>query len=210
MKIPTSARKKLYMILGGGLIVLALMFFFVIKPISDDLTIIHGEIDSQNQVLDQLLLETMSAEYAKSDFSKIGSRAGEIERLFPSRVELVSFVERLESIADTFDNDFSIVITDAQDIEETSGRPPEKEAYQTVPGLREVEVIPYNILLTGDFEAIVQFLQTLENQPFYSEIDTMSFRSQTTETGDFGNRRITRSGLVEANLRAAFYALKEE
>jgi hypothetical protein len=203
-----SAIRKLYIVVGGGLIGLALILFFLIKPLGEDLTLLHGQLVEQQQVLDRLRLEELSAKIAKSDFSRIGNRAKEIQDLFPPREELVIFIERLESIASTFQSDFSIVITDAQEIEEKSTTP--LAPYSIVPGLKEIEVIPYNILLEGDFESVIKFLQTLENQAFYSEIGAMSLRSGVNQGSTTEDRSVGRSGLVEANIQAAFYALAEE
>jgi len=207
-----SARQKLLAIVAGGLIVLALVLFFGIKPFLSDLTILHSEVSSEKETLNKLLAEEASYQQAREDLQRIQVRVDQIESLFPNREQLVGFVEKLESIADIFENGFTISITDPEEqaslqVESRRTRA-EVPEYTIVPNLKDIEVIPYAFQLNGDFLSMVQFLQSFERQHFYSEIESLQFTS-SVESGQ-GNEQAVRTGIIKATISAAFYARNTE
>jgi hypothetical protein len=207
-----TARQKLLAIVAGGLIVLALVLFFGIKPFLSDLQILHSEVSSEKETLNKLLAEEASYQQARADLRRIQVRADQIESLFPTREQLVVFVERLESIAGTFENGFTISITDPEEQANLQAESRRSRAevleYTIVPNLRDIEVIPYSFQLEGDFLSMVQYLQSFERQQFYSEIESLQFTT-SVESG-LGNQQAVRTGIIEATISAAFYARKAE
>lgn len=203
-----TARQKLLAVTGGGLVILVVIALLVIRPLTADLASLHQEAQQQKNQLQQLILEEASYKTARTELNRIEPRVKEIQALFPLREQLVTFVERLEQIAKQFENDFSISITDVEE-QGSGGSGREGPEYSLVPDLVGVEVIPYDFRLGGSFLAIIKFLQTLENQPFFSEIEKFSFQSVSQASGQPGGEAI-RSGRVEATVLAAFYARQKE
>ena len=197
-----SSKQKLLLTVVGAIIAFGVVLFIVIKPILADLDLLHSEVQGQKDELNLLILEEASYKTASADLARIDDRVGEIKDLFPVKEQLVVFVERLESIAGELENDFSITITDA---DEQVGGNDNMGDYTIIPNLNNIEVIPFDFQLSGSFLGIVQFLQTLENQPFFSEIENFVLRSDlTTNSGDLALQ--FRTGRVQAVIRSAFYA----
>lgn len=202
-----SAKNKLIMIASIALVMIFLAVFLIFKPLFNNVSSLNTEVQEQKDKYAKLVLEEESYNQARSDLEQIEPRVGQIESLFPVKEELVELVESLELLADTFDSEFTIIITDADEHPETSRRmASEEKPYEVVAGLKNVEVIPFDFQLEGDFLGVINFLQALENQPFYSEIESIVLSSviEKLETGP--ERQQTRSGEVLANIRAAFYA----
>src|SRR3989344_790212 len=192
---PFSTRQKLFALVGLGTLAFVLVLFFVIRPLLRDLQLGHEEVQVQRITLNRLILEEQSYQRARADFTKIGASADEIEALFPPREELVAFVKDLEAIAETFENDFAITITDdAEEPTQSRGNSEKQASYTIVPGLSGIEVIPYSIKVTGDFVSVVKFLQTFEHQFFYSEIESFTISSVIGEGGQGGSGAAVRSG----------------
>lgn len=207
-----SAKKKLFVTIFTGTLVLFCTVYFAVRPLALDLADIHKNTQEQKFLLSDLILEEASFKTARANLEKIKDRIEEIDALFPVREELVGHIQRLEQIAAEYRSDFSMTITDPADdtkTPKTSSKNKEPE-YEVVPGLKKVEVLPYDFHLEGTFTGIIYFLKTLENQPFYSEIDSMVFRSQVSNRGS-GTGAATlasRTGKVLADVRSAFYAKK--
>lgn len=202
------AKQKILATVGAGVVAMIVLFFFMLKPLASDLGELHLTAQDQHTKLERLLLEEQGYKTARTDLAKIQSRANEIQSLFPPREELVGFVRDLEDIAQIFDSDFTIAITDLQDQAETSGGKATQLDYAVVPGLTGLEVIPYDIRLEGSFSNIVRFLQAFENQSFFSEIESLNISSKLVNTGggSSSGSNTVRSGNVQATVRAAFYA----
>ena len=214
----TTVRKKLIFVLLGGVAVSGCILFFVIRPLMADLSGLHQKIQAQKDTLMKLVMEESSYKTARNTFDRIRGRVGEIDSLFPVREELVGHIKRLEEIAKEFKADFSMTITEP--VTESQARKPssptkpkegdkeKKDPYALATDLKKVEIIPYNFHLEGSFAGIIYFFQTLENQPFYSEIQTISIQSQTAAGGTGQSSATSRTGRVAADVLSVFYAEK--
>lgn len=199
-----SSKQKLLLTIVGAIIVFGLILFVFLKPLLTDLDLLHNEVQGQKDELNLLILEEASYKTASADLARIEDRVEEIKDLFPVKEQLVVFVERLEFIARDLENDFSITITDAEEQNQSGGTKGLGD-YTIIPNLENIEIIPFNFQLSGSFSGIVQFLQTLENQPFFSEIESFVLRSDLiASTGD--SKLLFRTGRVQAVIRSAFYA----
>ena len=203
-----TSKQKFLLTVVGVVIIFGMAFFIAIKPLLADLGSLHEVVQGKKDELNLLILEEASYKTASADLARIEDRVEEIKSLFPVKEQLVVFVERLESIAQDLENDFSITITDA-DESNSAGGSEDSGAYAIVPSLTNIEVIPFDFQLSGSFLGIVQFLQTLENQPFYSEIDSFVLRSDFTEGSSDSDLQF-RSGRVAAVIRSAFYAFDKK
>ena len=206
-----SAKQKLVLIVVSALVAFGVVLFVVLKPLSSDLDTLHQEVQAQKDHLNLLILEEASYKTVSADLERIKERVEEIKSLFPDKEQLVRFVERLEAIAQNLESDFAITITDTAEGAQTSGTPAtEQQVYTIVPNLQNVEVIPFDFRLSGSFIGVVQFLQTLENQPFFSEVESFALRSEISNTGGIGDSTLqSRSGKVNATIRSAFYSLQK-
>ncbi len=205
----SPAVKKLAATIAAGLAVSIFIVLFGLSPLAGALAELHEQARSQHALYTRLLAEEASYKTARIDFEKIQPRAGEISGLFPEREEMVANVEALESAAARFGNELSLTITDASDTPAGTKKITETE-YAIVPNLSDVEVVPYDIRLQGGFLAVVRFLQTMENQPFFSEIEQIILTGNREDIGSGPTSRSLRTGSVDANIRAAFYAQKQQ
>ncbi|PIR96824.1 MAG: hypothetical protein COT91_04705, partial [Candidatus Doudnabacteria bacterium CG10_big_fil_rev_8_21_14_0_10_41_10] len=151
-----SIKQKFFAIAGGGLVGFLIILFLVISPLLSDITEQHLRVQEQKDRLNLLIMEEASYNTARADLEKIEPRVQEIEGLFPVKERLVGFVERLEEIAQNFESDFAITITDVaeQQVVSRSRTTKEQEVYEVVPGLKKVEVIPFDFQLSGSFSGI--------------------------------------------------------
>lgn len=202
------SRAKLTTIITCGIIAMGIIIFAIIKPLAASVAGAHQEAQKQRNELNRLLAEEASYKSARDDFNRISSRAQEIASLFPTRENLVGHVKKLEAAASEFENTFSLSITDASEQQRSTTEATENKPYTIVPRLVNIEVIPYDFQIEGSYASIVRFLQTLENQPFFSEIDTLSFNSRMHDVSGAGGISRVRTGTIDALIRSAFYAKK--
>jgi len=205
-----SAKQNLFAIIALGIASLLAVAFFMIKPLGGQLDSLHQQLEDQKSLYNKLIMEETSYRTAQLDFAKIKDGVADIKALFPPREQLVKNIESLEAAAAQFEDEFSLSITDVKEDESLSNSknafvPP---PYDVVPGLVNIEVIPYVFDLEGSFLGTVKFLQVLEHQPFYSEIESLSLMgvSSAVSSGQGQQLKLQRSGQVQARLTAAFYA----
>jgi hypothetical protein len=159
-----------------------------------------------------LVVEENSYRTARTDFARIQGNAEIIAGLFPVKEQLVGHIERLEAAAASASDDFSLSITDSeQQASQTRSGKLTAATYTIVPGLKSIEVIPYDFTVSGSFIGVIHFLQILEHQPFYSEIEMLELSSKILSgAGLSSTSKQVRSGVVDGHMRAAFYAKQEE
>jgi hypothetical protein len=194
--------------IAGGLVVIACIVVFVLWPLAGQLEVLHGKVQSQRDQYNQLVLEEISYRNAAREFARIKTDVGEIQALFPPKEQLVGFIERLELIAREFENNFTMTITDA-DENQPATKDKKPAQYAVVPGLKNLDVIPYDFKLSGSFLSMVRFLQTLENQSFNSEIESFQLHSDQAASASVAGL-MSRTGRVAAEIRAAFYAKQDK
>jgi len=209
-----SAKQNLFTILSLGIGSLLVVALFMIKPLAGQLGDFHQQLEDQKSLYKKLIMEETSYRTAQSDFAKIKDGVDEIRSLFPPREQLVKNIESLEAAAAQFESEFSLSITDVKEDESIQNSknafvPP---PYDIVPGLVNIEVIPYIFDVEGSFLGTVKFLQVLEHQPFYSEIESLSLMgvSSAASSGQGQQQKLQRSGQVQAKFTAAFYADQAE
>lgn len=200
-----TARQKLISYIIAGIAVTALFFFFVIKRQMTALESLHNLTQKNKDEYNRLIAEETAYKIIQADLLKIGDRSEQIKSLFPIKEGLVANIKQLEAAASAYQDDFSMTITDP---EETESSTPDQAAYTIVPDLKNIQVIPYDFNIKGSFLGVVKFLKTLENQPFYSEIESLSINS-VLGSSDPNSPKKRRTGQIEAKIRAAFYADKK-
>lgn len=193
----------------AGIVSVLALIFFVIKPQIDQLSRLHQLTQERRIEYNDLLVEENSYRTARKDFAKIKDTAEIIAGLFPVKEKLVGNIERLEAAAEAFGEEFSLSITDpSQEDRQTRTKKGAEPVYTIVPKLINIEVIPYDFTVAGSFSGVIRFLQTLEHQPFYSELETLELTSKFLG-GQAPGEKPARTGAVEGHMRAAFYAKKE-
>lgn len=205
----TSAKRSLILTVVVGASIAGGLVFLLLRWQTSGLEEGHTQVEQLTKELDKLQEEERSFTQARSDYQRIRQRAADIGELFPRREGLVEQVKRLEQAAVQSGDAFSLTI---QDVSEQPGASPaagEEKAYTIVPELKQLDVIPYEFKLDGSFLSIIHFLQILEHQPFYSELEALTL-SSTSVSGDGTGRGgvLKRSGQVQATIRSAFYARK--
>lgn len=208
MAVRRTAKQNLTSIIIGGFVGILAVFFFIFKPLIGQLDGLRASLEENRNVYNRLVAEETSYRTAQSDFAKIKNGVNEINSLFPPREGLVKNIEMIESAASEFEDDFTLSITDAKEDEslqnsKNSYVPP---PYNVVPGLVNVEVIPYDFSVKGTFLGAVKFLQMLEHQPFFSEIESFSLNTVYSSNISPTDKSLRRTGLVTARIIAAFYA----
>ena len=200
-----SAKMKLAITVLGGAILMTLLYFFFLLPLATKLEDLHGQAQRAEIDLTKLKLEEQSYQRAQADYDRISARIADINRLFPVKEELVGIVKELEAAAIASDDTFTLSITDVSEVQADPRQKKEEKPYEIVPNLVNVEVIPYDFQMQGSFRSIVTFLQTLEHQSFFSEIEVISLSSDKTQLTSVDALAATRTGTVNATIRSAFY-----
>lgn len=209
MQAQWSAKQIFIITIVAGIVSVLALIFFVIKPQIHELSRLHETTQERRNEYSDLLVEENSYRTARTDFAKIKNNADIIQSLFPVREKLVGNIERLEAAASAYGEEFSLSITDTQTTDEQSRTKKITEpTYNIVPNLKDIEVIPYDFTVAGSFSGVIHFLQTLEHQPFYSELETLELTSKFLG-GQAPAEKQARTGGVEGHMRAAFYAKQE-
>jgi len=158
-----SAKNKIYVAAAVWLISCGLMFgyFFKILARSNESAVV--EILQQKKDLASLQAERDSFERARSDLKMLAGEAYQPEAFFSRDITLVKEIEVLENLGKQLDVKLSL-----SGLSGTTKTAPKAKTQGAI------VIVPYNIILQGSFEKIVDFIETLENLDFITNIGGLS------------------------------------
>lgn len=182
------------------LAVIAVVYFFAVNPsvvgaFKKAEKIQEGKMDYQAEVEKGLVFSEMKKEYEKimEEEKKIGILIG--------RDEAINIIRSLEKIAEETGNEIKITIQD-EALSVAKKKTPGKKGEEALPGIAEHlssdKHISFNIILTGRYPALLNFISRMENLNYYNDITSFNFTVVEKEVEEQKNDNgIAASGAVQ-------------
>jgi Tfp pilus assembly protein PilO len=161
-----SAKNKIAIVVISWLVLCGVMFLYLF-PIMDGKN--QAELDSMAQDRKSLVLlqaQDQSYKQAQSDLQELASKTYQPEDFFTKDISLVNEVKTLEDLAAKYN--LKMILTG---VNGTIAALPKAD---TASNLAQ---IPYGITLSGDFYQAVNFIETMENLSFVTNITSLSINA---------------------------------
>ncbi len=179
-----TAKSKIYSALAIWLLVCLAMFSYGFKILDNSNQETQDKILQQNKELAVLEAEKASYEQANKDLSELSQKKMQPGDLFSRDITLVNELKTLESLAQTLGLDLNL-----SGISGTTKTAPKAQTQG------DIVIVPYYMIVNGQFSKVVDFIETAENLPFITHLNGVTISAAS-------------GGTVNANLTANFYLRK--
>lgn len=179
-----SAKNKIFALLAVWIVLSALMFGYFFNFLDKSNQLALASIAGKNKDLAQLKAERESYKQAQADLDKLDQKAYLPESFFSQDISLVNEIRTLEDLSKKLNVDMRL-----------SGISGTVNTAAKAKTITPIVIVPYSLGLTGDFFQIVDFVESLENLAFITNVSALSISAAD-------------KGLVNANLSALFYLKK--
>lgn len=176
-----SAKNKIVVIgiFWAGVCVLMVSYLFKFLQQSNEQVL--AQIKDQQKELLVLQAEKESYDLAQKDLAELGKRTVQPEDFFSQDVTLVNEIKTLEELGNRLNVNLNL-----------SGLSGVVKNAPKAPTKGQIFAVPYSISLSGSFNNVIKFLETLEHLDFITLITGL-------------NVSATSGGNVSASLTANFY-----
>ncbi len=161
----------------------ATMFLFVFGKLQNRNLRLSTDVATQRRALEQLQQEQKSFEQGKKDLENLQSRTVQPEDLFSRDTRVVKEIKTLEDLSAVHSLEMNLQVAGTA-----------KDA-QKVKSSTQVLFIPYTITVTGPFDKVLAFMDTMENLSFISPVKNVAMVAEKT-------------GVVKTTISADFYIKK--
>lgn len=179
-----SAKNKIFVLLAVWFILSVCMFgsFFNFLDIANQRAL--DSMAKQKKELAQLKAERESYKQAQGDLDKLAQSLYQPDAFFSRDITLVNELQILEDLSKKLNVDIQL-----SGISGTVNTIPKAKT------ITPIGMVPYGIGVSGSFSDVVDFVESLENLAFISNVSSISISSAD-------------KGLVHANLSSGLYLKK--
>lgn len=138
---------------------------------------------------------------AITELAKIQANKEDILRIFPKREAMVNLVQGIESAVTRAGAIPELKITDKK--EDPLAADIDRGASPVVPGLKDIEEVPYSLTLSGHYRSLTDFLLFIEHQPFVTEFKKFAITAVTVQ--DETSKALRNTGLASGIFEGVFF-----
>jgi len=178
---------KLAIIVSGYALAAAVLVYFLIKPLVNDIKTLAYQIQAKSidREIEKSQIEKLPE--IKKEWSDYESRESLLNVVLGQQ-DQVSFIENIEAIAQTTGNKIDLKIEDGA--KNTTFSVKNKDMLKA---LAYPDYFPIQISLEGDYAGLVNFVKLLENSQFY--VNILSISATKNSVKDDGNRNTNIFGI---------------
>lgn len=176
-------KSKIIILVSSFIALSAIMFLFVFGKLQARNLRLSTEVATERRALEQLQQEQRSFEQGKKDLENLQSRTVQPDDLFSRDTRVVKEIKTLEDLSTVHSLEMNLQVAGTA-----------KNA-QKVKSSNQVLFIPYTITVTGSFDKVLAFLDSMENLSFISPVKNIAMIAEKT-------------GVVKATISADFYIKK--
>lgn len=177
----TIFRDKLFITLIFIPVFLLALFLLIIWPLIQDIRILSQQIQRERVELERLYQKGQLLRKARLGYEKIKPELTSLEGVLLKKDGELKFITTLESLGDQ------------NEIEQEIHLNPQDQIVKD-----NLRILPLRLNLTGEFENIFQYLNSLEKLDYYINISSLSFnREIKLEKQEVPSTRINVSLLAE-------------
>ncbi len=158
-----SSLTKLVIVSLGFIALMFLMLFYGYSILSGRNQSLADTVAQQNREREVLDREQKSFEEGKKDLAQLQSSAYPPDSLFSSDTKVVKEIQQIEQLAVKYDLELDIAVSGTA---ATAAKAPNSAG--------EIYLIPYTLTLTGSFEDILMYMQSLEKMPFVTHVNSVA------------------------------------
>ncbi|MFH1385807.1 MAG: hypothetical protein ABIG65_02035 [Patescibacteria group bacterium] len=157
-----SPKQKLYLTVGGFLIVFVLIFAIIIIPLIEKIRLSNAAIEEQKMAAEDFYQSWKNMASLKRNYEQIRDEIANQPTFLPKN-EALKFIMATEKMAQETGNRQNISAT--------------KDSSTTV----EATALKLQISLYGSFPNLLKFLVKMENAPYFNRFDSLQINRITAE-----------------------------
>ncbi len=193
-------RKKIYLKILILIIAIAVLIFFVIRPIFSKIDQTSQRIQETQFILSEFDQQKKYLESLENDSENIEKENIVLSQVLIEPQNIVNFIIALEKIADVTENQMEINVVAPQKentLNISTQQPVSKNEFYNV---------PFNLNLEGKFNSLMDFLVLLENMEYYVDVDSINIEA-ITEQVQLENKEILEQylGIIKTNISIKVY-----
>ncbi|EKE14284.1 MAG: hypothetical protein ACD_12C00591G0004 [uncultured bacterium] len=158
-----NLKRKKIILLGLSVIIITALVILVILPTYNDVVKLKKDEYNKQVELKSILEEDISPAYSQKEFEELQQKTDIINQVFVKNEDTLSFITTLENIAEN------------NHLEQTFSLPPEIDT-----GDNEIKEIPLTFTLKGTFADFIRYLQNIESENFYLNIESFNLSTAGT------------------------------
>lgn len=155
-------------------IILALLFYFIVKPLINSVNFKTGEIQEKTLSQEGRAKKLSELPRLREQFNKIQGEKDNI-RVLISLDRAVVLIEELEKIAEETGNNITINAEEKVDDKKVKNAGDESVLIKNLPSNNYLKV---NILLAGNYGDVVNFIRKIENIQYWSDIISVNISNK--------------------------------
>ncbi len=198
-------------ILSVAIVVLIalVLILLAIVPLISNLKQTHAKITKNQIELYRIKSDIKGFEQLSQQITQVEAHEQDVARLFPVREEMASLVQGLENSVAKANTTHKLSITDAKESNaQSNSQAKGKTEAAVVPGLKQIEEIPYTLAISGEYRRVVDFLLAIEHQPFFTEFQKFTITADQTQRGSGQEFELFNLGTASAKLEGVFFIQK--
>jgi hypothetical protein len=158
-----SAKSKIYIFLVLWLLVAGSFFGYVINIFKKGNKVLESSVSDKQGTLQSLEVQQKGYLQGKEDIDKVAEQSIQPDDLFSKDVSLVGEIQTLESLAKVYNVTMKL-----------GGLNGTIQSISTVKLNNSLYVVPASIIVTGNLDNVVAFLDHVEHLPFATKINTIN------------------------------------
>ncbi len=193
MKILWNKYKELIAIITY-VIILAALFYFVIKPFAESVNSKIEKVQEKTVNQERQMKKLNELAELKEQFEMIQREKENIQVLI-SPNNLVALIEEIEKVAEETNNKIIISAEEKKKTKKSKDSKNDEKKEDLIANLPSDKYLKMNILLSGSYNSIIDFIRKVENIKYWSDI--VSINISNKELG-FANRRSGSSPFISS------------
>jgi hypothetical protein len=165
-----SYKYKIYALLAAIVAASLIFFVFIYGWMNQRNQAMADSTAAKNQEYAEAVAEQHSYELGKQDLITLQSKSLQPDDLFSQDTKVVKEIKTLETLAHALGIEFTLQVSGTA-----------KTAPKLAKATGQIHVVPYTIVLEGDFEKIVNFIETAEHLNFVTQ--TKAFTITALDSG---------------------------
>lgn len=170
-----KAFPKLLITAVGWLVVTLAVYFFLVSGQISKVSMLNSELKAKKTEAAKLDQQIRAYKNAQSDLSR-ATQKERIVQTIPTKEDLVNAIVGVEKAAAKTHSEQTLKINEIAPDDKNKPAPVLKNS-----GLEEV---PYRLTVKNDFAGLVNFISYLEHLPQFTEVSTINFSAELTQSGE--------------------------
>lgn len=153
------------------------LVYLVIFPLLDKIRSMNDQIQQEGMKQEMVRLNINELPKIQKQYQALQD-GGDFSGILLDKNKAVILIEKLEKLAESTDNEIAITVEDNVPVKKTAATSPASVADGIIGELPNKNYLQMKIILNGDYNSIVKFIDLLENFEYYADIVAVQIDSE--------------------------------